>query len=562
MPHNHDVYFMKQGRQMNKNKKLTMTGLIFFVIGFMLMLNTHLQTSQNLKSFQDDSKNNSVVSESLFFTLNHIENDLNRLRKNISLNESSSKLQFYNETRELVLNLVTWLKGVKNLSNDSLLAHLPSFPNQERLKDSSILEEWKISFNLGLKKLSLTVNNLNLSSDVQKEFKKRLFEIDNKAKQIRWMGASPGIASESLEVKMNFDLINQIQKNLNLLDQTIISGINTFSASTKISQNRLDVNIWISFSMLFFGMLLVVSSILMQNNNLIVRKYKEKIKNKAFDSNNLKISEIAILNMLDQAIFYLSSSNEIIWANTKAQGMTLNKSDLSIILKNTYKDENGLKVSSFRGKDYSLDVEFLDQKNIDGGKIFCLILKQLNEDTSNLASNVLLDQKVLDVSQQDHHFDFTSLTQDTLTSMSHVFKLSGTEYKLDSTNANLCFCDFNKIETCTRTFLTAIHQLIKDDFDVKQVVFNTSSHAGHLSLSAFVPAFNLDEGELKEAKHSQLIFLDEMKKIEKNLANYSPRILTSKKNYEDNNVDGFYVELCFSNIKSPKEISDKNHVLI
>ena len=38
MPHNYDVYFMNQGREMNKNKKLTVAGLIFFVIGFMLML--------------------------------------------------------------------------------------------------------------------------------------------------------------------------------------------------------------------------------------------------------------------------------------------------------------------------------------------------------------------------------------------------------------------------------------------------------------------------------------------------------------------------------------------
>jgi uncharacterized membrane protein len=547
---------------MNKNKKLTVAGFIFFVLGLLLTFNFQFQTSQSLKSFQEDSRNNSAVSESLFFTLNHIENDLNRLRRNISYYESSSSLLSYNKTHDLVLNLVTWIEAEKKLSKDSLLARLPSFPNQERLKDNSILQEWKIAFNSGLKKLSSTVLKLNLSSNAQKEFRKKLVEIDVESKKIRWVKSAPRIPGESFETKMTFDIINQIQKNLNSLDQTLFSGENTSVTSPRVVQDSL-INSWIAFSILIIGMVLVASSVFMQNNNSFIKKYKEKIKNKSFDASNERISEVAILNLLDQAIFYLSSNNEIIWSNKKAQEMVLSKSDISKILKNAYKDENGKKISSFKDLDYSIDVEFLDQKNQDGSKIFCLIMKQVNDYISNIELNAPVDEKILEASQENHHFDFSSLIEKTLTSMSHVFKLSGTEYKFDSSDVNLCFCDFNKIELSTRSFLSAIHQLIKDDFDIKQVIIKTSSSNGHLALSTFVPSFNFDGASFDDDKRfMQQMFLDDMKKIEKNLAHYSAKIVIRKQNHSDNNVEGFFVELSLNNKGSPKEISDKKQVLI
>jgi hypothetical protein len=555
---------------MNMKQKQALSGLALLAVGFSLMIRheSQLSRAQANTSFSNPK---TIIPESVYLGLNHIENDMNRLRKNIQANDvlsikvgssnTNSELVSYRETQTMLNNLITFLKEKQLLFRNDISRSVPGFPLEERLKDDAILKDWKISIKKGLSATLAQVNNLRVDDVTKSEIKKRLNAISNEANKIAWANRSASTKVVTAKANPAGAILNQMQKNLAQLDQDILNLSQTNIAANS-SSNQTSSSPWMAWMMAFGGLSILIQALstLKKDKTNSAQQTTSKTENTIF--NGVKISETAIFDRLNQAIFYLSGNYEILWANSTAKKMSMSKNDLSSVLKNAYKDEEGKRISTFNHSDYWLDVEYLDQKMADGNKIFCLIMAQVNDSTSQIKMNSTDFESLMEISMDQLDFDFTQMVREMLGNMSYIFKLSGTEFKFDTTEASQCISEMKKVENASKTLLSAVHQLIKDDFEAKAVVVKTANQNGRLHLSAFVPSLNV-EGKLSQIKKlAYQVFLEEMVKVERNLLPYGARVILRHQKPSENEQSGFFIELSFTNINIYSDVLKNTQVTV
>ena len=399
---------------MKMKKMQAVTGLALLTAGFSIMISHESKISMSNSIVQSSSK--TVIPESIYIGLNHIENDMIRLKKNIQSSDilsiqvaptnSESELVSFRQTESMLNNLITWLKEKQLLFRNDVSRSVPGFPLEERLKEEVALKDWKAAMNKGLTLLISQVNNLNVDEATKTEIKKRLTNISTTASKIAW--SSRSVSTKVVTAKANPAgiILNQMQKNLAQLDKEILNFSQAKIEESSKSESR-NGSPWLAWMMAFGGLTIFIEALSQLRKSKGRDTQKKSSEGTSTLFSGVTISETSVFDRLNQSIFYLSGSYDILWANAAAKKMSMTKSDLSYVVKNAYKDEDGKRISSFNNSDFWLDVEYLDQKMADGNKIFCLIMAEVNDSSSQIKMNSNDFETMMESSLDQLDFDFT-----------------------------------------------------------------------------------------------------------------------------------------------------------
>ncbi|MFZ4713669.1 MAG: hypothetical protein ACOYL6_08160 [Bacteriovoracaceae bacterium] len=589
---------------MKTKAKQTLIGLILVSVGLAITVKNEVKHEFNRKITFNNTQN--TLPEGVYTELNHLENDLSRLVNQIEKSQSSDNaagevkasaesaetqvLAGYESTQEAVLNLINWLKEKRLLFRNEIANSLPSFPQAYRLQDSEMLENWKGMFAKAVKMKSLQALKLNISEANKNEIQKRLTVISNEAQKIHWQNQavvkmSP-VNNNSQKNSNSSVLIlaKQMQKSLGQIDDEMVrwgQAVNeTVKNAKNVSANQTDVTknpeFWFSLTLALMGLGLIGQAIYsswgsnpdnfetVSDEAILMAEAEIALANRSAEVKpTLTVNESVIFDRMNQPVFFLTSKYDILWSNQSAQKLSMNSESLSQLLRAAYKDDSGKRISSIGLRDYFVDVEYLEQKMDDGSKIFCLILTGAQESEKGIIMEENDFSSLMKNSFDNKSFDFNFFVLNELEKMAYIFKLSGTEFlygQAGSKETLQCLADIKKCESSTKLYISALHQLVKDDFEAKAVMINAQASGPRMILSAFIPAFNVD-GKLQQMKKlAYQAFLEEMVKVEKHMMAYGARIVLRQQAGSQTELGGLLIEFSFENKNALEEMLKKAHI--